>query len=228
MPVLSVIIPVYNEARTIDEILHKVLRVDLDKEIIIVDDGSSDGTRDLLGKITDKNIKIIYLKKNSGKGSALSKGIAAAAGQFVIAQDADLEYEPQDYLLLVNYALANNLEVVYGSRFLETRKNTPLWHYLVNKALTGLTNIMFGSRLTDMETCYKLIKLDLIKRLNLNSKRFEVEPEITAKLLKRGYKIREIPIRYKSRFYHQGKKIGWRDGVSCLFYLLRLRFLSAE
>jgi len=221
MPLLSVIIPVFNEVNTIGDILEKVCSVDVDKEIIVVDDGSSDGTVGLLSKI--KGIKIIYCAENSGKGSAFLTGIKNARGKFVIPQDADLEYNPQDYVVLVDYAIKNNLAVVYGSRFLKTWRTTSLWHYLVNKTLTTFTNILFASSLTDMETCYKLVRLDLIKTLNLSSSRFEIEPEITAKILKRGYKITEIPISYKSRFYHQGKKIGWKDGISSICCLLKLR-----
>ncbi len=223
MPLLSVIIPVYNEVSTLKDILEKICSVDVDKEIIVVDDGSSDGTVGLLSEIEGKDIKIIYCAKNRGKGAAFLTGIENARGEFVIPQDADLEYNPQDYVALVDYALKNNLAIVYGSRFLKTWRTTSFWHYLVNKSLTTFTNILFGSALTDMETCYKLVRLDLIKKLNLSSSRFEIEPEITAKILKQGYKITEIPISYKSRFYHQGKKIGWRDGISSIFCLLKLR-----
>lgn len=225
MPLLSVIIPVYNEAITLKDVLGKVCAVDVDKEIIVVDDGSNDGTMELLSEIRAKDIKIVYCVKNRGKGAAFLTGIEIAQGEFVIPQDADLEYNPQDYMALVDYALKNNLAVVYGSRFLKTWRTTSLWHYLVNKFLTTFTNILFGSTLTDMETCYKLVRLDLIKKLNLSSSRFEIEPEITAKILKQGYKIAEIPISYKARFYHQGKKIGWQDGISSLFCLLKLRLI---
>lgn len=225
MPLLSVIIPVYNEVSTLKDILEKIYSVDVDKEIIVVDDGSSDGTVGLLSEIEGKGVKIIYSAKNRGKGAAFLTGIENSRGEFVIPQDADLEYNPQDYVALVDYALKNNLAVVYGSRFLETWRTTSFWHYLVNKALTTFTNILFGSALTDMETCYKLVRLDLIKKLNLSSSRFEIETEITAKILKQGYKIAEIPISYKSRFYHQGKKIGWRDGISSIFCLLKLRLI---
>lgn len=225
MSLLSVIIPVYNEVSTLKDILEKIYSVDVDKEIIVVDDGSSDGTLDLLSEIEGKGIKIIYCAKNRGKGAAFLTGIENSRGEFVIPQDADLEYNPQDYVALIDYALKNNLAVVYGSRFLKTWRTTSFWHYLVNKFLTTITNILFGSSLTDMETCYKLVRLDLIKKLNLSSSGFEIEPEITAKILKQGYKIAEIPISYKSRFYHQGKKIGWKDGISSIFCLLKLRLI---
>jgi len=223
MPLLSVIIPVYNEVSTLKDILEKISSVDLDKEIIVVDDGSRDGSVDLLNRINNENIKIIICPKNRGKGAAFLTGIEHARGKFVIPQDADLEYDPQDYVSLVNYALRNNLAVVYGSRFLKGGGSTSFWHYRVNQLLTGFTNFLFGCALTDMETCYKLVKLDLLKKLGLSSRRFEIEPEITVKLIKQGYGIAEIPIAYKSRFYHQGKKIGWQDGLSTIFCLLKLR-----
>jgi len=224
MPLLSVIIPVYNEAGTLNQILHKIASVKVDKEIIIVDDGSDDGTVELLKKVTGPHIKIIYCARNRGKGAALLTGIAAAGGEFIIPQDADLEYDPQDYVNLIDHALKNGLAVVYGSRFLKGwRGVTPFWHYAVNRLLTGLTNLLFGCALTDMETCYKLIKRDLLQQLGLRAQRFEIEPEITAKLLKKGLPIAELPVSYRARFYAQGKKIGWRDGVSSLFCLVRLR-----
>jgi glycosyltransferase involved in cell wall biosynthesis len=224
MPLLSVIIPVYNEASTLKEILARISSVKVDKEIIVVDDGSEDGTVDLLRGVTGENIKIIYCPQNRGKGAAFLTGIEAARGEFVIPQDADLEYDPQDYAVLINYALKNNLSVVYGSRFLKGwRGATSFWHYAVNWLLTSFTNLLFGCSLTDMETCYKLVRLDLIKKLHLRSKRFEIEPEITVKLIKQGWPIAELPISYKSRFYHQGKKIGWLDGISSLYCLIKLR-----
>lgn len=226
MPLLSVIIPVYNEVKYIKNILEKVSSVNVDKEIIVVDDGSSDGTTNLLRVIKGNDIKVIYHAQNRGKGASFLTGLAKAYGEFVILQDADLEYNPQDYVALVDYAQKNSLAVVYGSRFLKTWRVTYLWHYLVNKFLTTFTNILFGSSLTDMETCYKLVRLDLIKKLNLQSKRFEIEPEITGKILRRGYKIAEILISYKPRFCHQGKKIGWKDGISSMFCLVKLRLIN--
>jgi len=228
MPLLTVIIPVYNEVKHIKNILEKISSVNVDKEIIVVDDGSSDGTTNLLREIKGNDIKIIYHAQNIGKGAAFLTGLANAQGEFVIPQDADLEYDPQDYTALVDYALKNNLAVVYGSRFLKTWRVTSLWHYLVNKFLTTFTNILFGSSLTDMETCYKLVRLDLMKELNLQSKRFEIEPEITGKILRKSYKIAEIPISYKPRLYHQGKKIGWKDGISSILCLIKLRLIKGS
>ena len=223
MPLLSVIIPVYNEVKTINDVVKKLDSVNIDKEIIIVDDASSDGTTALLAGIKGDNIKVIYHVKNKGKGAAFLAGLAGATGKYVIPQDADLESDPQDIAAMVDYAVRNDSPVVFGSRFLKTWRVTVLWHYLVNKILTGLTNLLFGASLTDAETCYKLVKLELLKDLDLQSQGFDIDPEITAKLLKKGYKIPEIPVSYSGRFYHEGKKIGWQDGISAIFCLIRLR-----
>ncbi len=223
MPKLSVIIPVYNEKATISQVIDKINAVNIDKEIIVVDDSSSDGTGDILRSLQYPNLKVIHHSTNRGKGAAVLTGLAHASGEYIIVQDADLEYDPQEYVKLVDYAVKNNLPVVYGSRFMQTWRVTSLWHYLVNKFLTSLTNLLFWANLTDMETCYKLIKLDLAKGLNLQAKRFEIEPEITAKILKKGCKIAEIPISYKGRSYNEGKKIGWRDGISAVWCLIKLR-----
>ncbi|MFH1397812.1 MAG: glycosyltransferase family 2 protein [Candidatus Omnitrophota bacterium] len=226
MPLLTVIVPVYNEINTLKCILEKINSVNVDKEIIIVDDCSPDGSVNMLKKIKNNDIKVILHNQNRGKGASFLTGLAIAQGEFVILQDADLEYNPQDYVALVDYALKNNLAVVYGSRFLKTWRVTSLGHYLVNKLLTTFTNILFRSSLTDMETCYKLVRLDLLKGLNLQSQGFEIEPEITGKILKKGYRIAEIPISYNPRYYYQGKKIGWKDGLSTIFCLIRLRLIT--
>jgi len=223
MPKLSVIVPVYNEEATISQVIDKINSVSIDKEIIVVDDSSTDGSGSILRGLQYPNLKVIHHSTNRGKGAAVVTGLSQASGEYVIVQDADLEYDPQDCVKLVDCAVKNNLPVVYGSRFKQSWKVTSFWHYLVNSFLTSFTNILFGASLTDMETCYKLIRLDLAKELNLQAKRFEIEPEITAKILKKGYKIVEIPISYKGRSYNEGKKIGWKDGAGALWCLVRLR-----
>ena len=224
---LSVLVPVYNEAKSILTVIGRIEKVSLDKEIILVDDYSDDGTRELLRDYCDKNnsiIKVFYHDKNIGKGAAVKTALNYAEGDYAIIQDGDLEYDPQDYIRLLDEAERTEADVVYGSRFLTTWRSTSFPHFLVNKFLTVITNILYGSNLTDMETCYKMIKTDLFKRLNLESERFEIEPEITAKLLKRGYKITEVPISYKGRSYHEGKKITWKDGIATLWALVRFRY----
>ena len=224
---LSVLVPVYNEAKSILTVIGRIEKVFLDKEIILVDDYSDDGTREFLRDYCDKNnsiIKAFYHDKNIGKGAAVKTALNYAEGDYAIIQDGDLEYDPQDYIRLLDEAARTEADVVYGSRFLTTWRSTSFPHFLVNKFLTVITNILYGSNLTDMETCYKMIKTDLFKRLNLESERFEIEPEITAKLLKRGYKITEVPISYKGRSYHEGKKITWRDGIATLWALIRFRY----
>ena len=223
---LSVLVPVYNEAKSILTVIGRIEKVSLDKEIILVDDYSDDGTRELLRDYCDKNnsiIKVFYHDKNIGKGAAVKTALNYAEGDYAIIQDGDLEYDPQDYIRLLDEAERTEADVVYGSRFLTTWRSTSFPHFLVNKFLTVITNILYGSNLTDMETCYKMIRTDLFKDLNLESERFEIEPEITAKLLKRGYKITEVPISYKGRSYHEGKKITWKDGIATLWALVRFR-----
>ena len=223
MPLLSVIIPVYNEVNTIKKVIEKVDSVNIDKEIIIVDDASTDGTTALLNGIKGDNIKVIYHTDNKGKGAAFLAGLAIASGEYVIPQDADLENDPQDFAALVDCAVKGDLPAVFGSRFMKTWRATSWWHYLINKFLTSFANVLFRASLTDMETCYKLVKLDLIKGLDLRSRGFDIDPEIAGKILKRGYKIAEVPISYNGRFYHEGKKIGWQDGISAILCLIKLR-----
>jgi glycosyltransferase involved in cell wall biosynthesis len=224
---LSILIPIYNEVNTINKLLQKIETLPMEKEIILVDDCSTDGSR---GLIQEKNnlqlsgIKTLYHNKNLGKGAAVKTALSEASGDYTIIQDADLEYEPSDYVLLLDAAQKENADIVYGSRFLTTWRTSSWWHFLVNRFLTTATNILFGSHLTDMETCYKLIRTNVFKSLDIKSERFEIEPEITAKLLKRGYRIIEVPISYKGRAYHEGKKIGWQDGISTLITLLRYKF----
>jgi glycosyltransferase involved in cell wall biosynthesis len=223
--VLSVIVPVYNEKNTVREILETIRRVPVEKEIVVVDDGSSDGTRKLVSDLYghERQMRLIFHEKNAGKGKAIQTGIAAASGDRIIIQDADLEYDPADYAKLLAAMEKSGAHAVYGSRFREKKKVTALWHRGVNYFLTALTNVLYGSDLTDMETCYKLIRAETLKCLAIESDGFEIEAEITAKLLRRGERIVEVPIAYKGRSYHEGKKIGWKDGLKAVLALFRYR-----
>lgn len=234
---LSIVIPVFNEIRTIKKILQRVEKANLpsgwSKEIIIVDDNSNDGTSEEIKKLRDKNIKKLFHRKNLGKGAAIRTGLKEAKGDVLLIQDADLEYDPQDYSRLLAPIIAEKAKVVYGSR-LKTLKlaffgknKTPLpLHYLANRFLSILTNILYGSKLTDIETCYKMITKEVYQDLNLVSNRFEVEPEITAKILKKGIKIFEVPIETKPRNYKEGKKIKARDAFLAIVTLIKYRFTS--
>lgn len=220
MPKLSILVPAFNEAKTIRLVLEKLLGLSLDKEIIVVDDGSTDNT----GKIIDvfvPVIKVIKQKINGGKGKALRAGIAAATGDYIIFCDADLEYDVSQIPFLYKHLLGNNLTVLYGSRFIHYRPKKNFIHYLGNKVLTAVTDWLFDAKLTDMETGYKLFKSDILKSLNLSSSHFEIEPEITAKILKRGIKITELPISYDPRVKSEGKKIKYRDGFVALKTLIK-------
>lgn len=225
---LSVVIPVYNEKGTVLELLSQVKAVkDIDKEIVIVDDFSTDGTREILEKLQkeDKSVKIIFKPSNSGKGATLREGFQRTTGEYVIVQDADLEYDPQDYHKLLA-ELKDEKTVIYGSRFSGDYKDMSSLHYIGNKLLTIITNLFYGEKLTDMETCYKLIPGDFIRGVKIRSNRFNFEPEITAKILKSGMKIVEVPISYRGRSFSEGKKITWRDGISALFTLIKFRFVD--
>ena len=222
---VSVIIPVYNEKNTLLDILKSVENIDfgLEKEIILVDDFSSDGTKDLYKSI---NHKVIYHEKNMGKGAALRTGINEAAGDIIIIQDADLEYNPQDYIPLVEIIKNDKADVVYGSRFLynKNERNFLPLSYIANKILTLLTQILYNTKLTDMETCYKAFKADIIKNVTIKSNRFDFEPEITAKILKQGVRFAELPISYNARKNTEGKKINWKDGIQAIFTLIKYKF----
>jgi glycosyltransferase involved in cell wall biosynthesis len=233
---VSIIIPVYNEKRTILRLLEKVKAVKLNKEIIVIDDGSTDGSREILKRELEKkpkNFKLIFHSKNKGKGAAVKTGLRNVNGDVIIIQDADLEYNPQDYQKLLKPIEEGKAEVVYGSRFLGRslkifgKNPTPMpFHWIGNKFLTWLTNFLFRSSITDMETCYKVFTKRVARLLKLKSNRFDFEPEITAKILKRGYKILEIPIYQKPRSYKEGKKITWKDGIIALYTLLKYRFIE--
>lgn len=222
---LSIIIPVYNEPKTVAEIIRQVKAVKgFDKEIIIVNDGSTDETSRIVKNI--KDVIVIHHQKNRGKGSAIRTGIAKATGNYLLVQDADLEYDPQDILTMLEPIRRGKAEVVYGSRFTGQRRNMFFWHWIGNQCLTLMTNILYNTTLSDMETCYKLMPVKLAKSLNLQAKHFEFEPEITAKILKRGTRIWEVPISYAGREYNEGKKISWKDAIPALFTLIKYRFVN--
>lgn len=222
---LSIVIPVYNESKTVAEIIRQVKAVkNFDKEIIVVDDGSTDETSGVIKDI--KDITVIKHEKNQGKGSAIRTGIAQAAGDYLLVQDADLEYDPQDILTMLEPIRRGKAEVVYGSRFTGQRRNMFFWHWIGNQFLTLITNILYNTTLSDMETCYKLMPVKLAKSLNLKAKHFEFEPEVTAKILKKGIRIWEVPISYAGREYHEGKKISWKDALPALFTLIKYRFFD--
>jgi len=226
---LSVVIPVYNEKNTIEKILDLVLAVDgIDKEIIMVDDGSTDGSVDILKKIEKEHpdIKVVIKGVNRGKGHTLKVGFKETTGDYVIIQDADMEYDPQDYRKLIRALHEEKADVIYGSRFSGSYEKMTTLHYFGNKLLTLVTNLFFGVMLTDMETCYKLIPGDFIRSVEIKSDRFDFEPEITAKILKAGLKIKEVPISYKGRAFSEGKKITWKDGFNAIYTLIKFRFFN--
>ena len=224
---LSIVIPVYNERNTIKEILRRVKQVDLgdlEREIIIVDDNSQDGTRNILAMEEDSITRVIYHTQNRGKGAAVRSGYKAATGDLIVVQDADLEYDPEDYPKLLEPILKGKAQVVYGSRFTGPRKNMLFWHYVGNRFLALTTNVLFNTTLSDMETCYKLMTREVLDSLDLKSDHFDIEPEITAKILKQRIRIFEVPISYAGREMEEGKKITWRDGFPALWTLFKYRF----
>ena len=223
---LSVIIPCFNEKTTIEEIVEAVRNTGIVHEILIVDDGSVDGTRDILPKWDgDPLVRVIYHEKNQGKGAAVRTGFKAATGEVLLIQDADLEYDPREYPSLMKPIEEGKAKVVYGSRFLGgPRKTMYFWNMIANKILTITTNVLYNSILSDMETCYKVFRVEVVRDLPLRSRRFEFEPEITAKVLKRRYRIYEVPISYNGREWNEGKKIKWTDAPIAAWTLFRYRF----
>lgn len=225
---LSVVIPVYNEKKTLNELILRVEAVSIDKEVIIVDDASTDGTRDLLKKYEKKEgFEVIYQPKNKGKGAALRAGFEIVKGEVIIIQDADLEYNPKDFHVLLGPIFDKRADVVYGSRFLGgSHRVLFFWHYLANKFLTTLSNMFTNINLTDMETGYKAFRREVIESISLKSNRFGFEPEFTMKVAQRKFVIYEVPISYDGRDYSEGKKINWKDGVAALWFILRFRFFN--
>jgi glycosyltransferase involved in cell wall biosynthesis len=244
---ISVVIPVYNERAFIEEVLLRVQAVPMEKEIIVVDDKSTDGTRTVLedldlaqsqgardaivqnakARLSLQNIRFFFQPKNCGKGAALRRGFEAATGDIILVQDADLEYDPRDYEKLLEPILDGRADVVYGSRFLGGPQRVHyFWHYVGNKALTLLSDICTNMKLTDMETCYKVFRREVLQDIKLESDRFGFEPEITAKISKGNWRIYEVPISYAGRTYAEGKKITWKDGLSTLWYILRFNLFG--
>lgn len=224
---LSVLIPAYNEVHNIQNILNKIGEVNIPKEIIVVDDGSTDGTRELLNTLKSDTIKVFFHEKNQGKGGAIRTAIAHAKGDIILIQDADLEYDPQDYYKLIPVIESGKEKVVYGSRFLNKQnKHSYFSFFLGGQVVTWITNVLYSQTLTDEPTCYKVFDAQLLKSIKLNCTGFEFCPEVTAKIAKLGYKIPEVPISYYPRSISEGKKINWKDGVEAIWVLFKYRFVN--
>jgi glycosyltransferase involved in cell wall biosynthesis len=223
-PLLSVVMPVFNERTTVEEIIRRVLAVPVRIELIVVDDGSTDGSGEILDALKQELPFTLFRQTNTGKGAALRRGFTAVTGDVVIIQDADLEYSPEEYPSLIELILDGHADVVYGSRFLGRHRVFLFTHYLGNRVVTLATNVLYNTMLTDMETCYKAMRVDVLRSFSLDSDGFGIEPEITAKIFKRGYRVYEVPITYAGRGYDEGKKITWTAGVVALWVLLKYRF----
>jgi glycosyltransferase involved in cell wall biosynthesis len=225
---LSVVIPVYNEKKTVIEILRRVREVEIPKEIIVVDDCSTDGTREILSNVPPADdLKVILQPRNMGKGAALRAGFKEVSGDIVVIQDADLEYDPAEYPALLQPILAGKADVVYGSRFLSgPHRVLFFWHSVGNKLLTTLSNMLTDLNLTDMETCYKVFRSEILKKIKFRENRFGFEPEFTAKVARAKCRVYEVPISYSGRDYSEGKKISWKDGVAAIYFILKYRFFS--
>ncbi len=224
-PLLSVVMPVYNEIETAEEMIRRVLAVPLRIQLIVVDDCSTDGTRDLLVRLQQElPFTLLLQPRNQGKGGALRRGFEAVQGDLVVIQDADLEYSPEEFPQLIELICQGRADVVYGSRFLGRHRVFLFTHYAGNRLLTLITNVLYNTMLSDMETCYKVMRTEVLRSMRLQSDGFGIEPEMTAKIFKRGYRVYEVPITYDGRGYEEGKKITWRDGVVALWVLIKYRF----
>ena len=227
---LSVVVPIYNEVKTLEEVIKRIDGTGLVKQIILIDDGSTDGTRDILERLKTEgreDLTILLHDKNQGKGAAVRTGFEHIKGDLVLVQDADLEYDPKDYVTLLQPALEKSADVVYGSRFLGgPHRVLFFWHYVVNRFLTFLSNMLTNLNLTDMEVGYKLFRKEVLDKITIRSDRFNFEPEVTAKVAKQKIRIYEVPISYDGRTYEEGKKIGWMDGVEALWTILKYRFVD--
>ena len=224
-PLLSVVMPVFNERATIEEIVARVLAVPLRIELIVVDDGSTDGTREILARLAaERTFKLVLQPANGGKGAALRRGFDEVTGDLVVIQDADLEYSPEEFPQLIELICSGRADVVYGSRFLGRHRVFLFTHYAGNRFLTLVTNVLYNTMLSDMETCYKVMRAEVLRSMTLESSGFGIEPELTAKIFKRRWRVYEIPITYDGRGYDEGKKITWRDGIVALWVLLKYRF----
>jgi glycosyltransferase involved in cell wall biosynthesis len=227
---LSIVVPVYNEVRTVRAVIDRLIAIDLPiaREIIIVNDGSMDGTREVLDSVEIRDpgsaIRVIHVERNAGKGAAIRRGFNEATGTIVAIQDADLELDPQQLSALIAPILSGKADVVYGSRFLAGRPSAPWMTIAANRALTTATNVLYGSAITDMETCYKIMRTEVARSLQLDANRFDIEPQITARVLRSGHRIHELPVKFEPRSRAQGKKIGWRDGLRAIEVLFSERF----
>jgi len=230
-PLLSVVMPVYNEKATVEEMIGRVLAVGranaIRIELVVVDDCSKDGSRDIVTELGKQHgFKVFYQDRNQGKGAAVRRGIQETTGDIIVVQDADLEYSPEEYPDLIDLIVKGKADAVFGSRFIGRHRCFLFTHYLANLFLNLVTNVLYNTTMTDMETCFKAVRADLLKSLQLTSNRFGIEPEITAKLFKRGARVYEVPITYEGRDYAEGKKITWKDGFPALWTLIKFRFVE--
>jgi len=226
-PLVSVVMPVFNERETLAEIVARVLAVPVRKEIVAVDDASTDGSGEILARLAQQHgVRVFSQDRNRGKGAAVRRGIAEAKGDVIVIQDADLEYSPEEYPELLDLIVRGKADAVFGSRFIGRHRCFLFTHYLANLFLNLVTNVLYNTTMTDMETCYKAVRADVLKQIPLRSDRFGIEPEITGKLFKRGARVYEVPITYEGRDYDEGKKISWRDGFPALWCLLKYRFVD--